>query len=146
MTTGSSVVRTRTVVRARVESVAYGSSSVGQPVKRAVLAAPHSGPGKSGATGAASANKAYAAGTSILLRATDPQTNVSIQAKGDTIVTFGQQGQLKPSTPLVFAACYRSGNSGAGTITAKVPGAQLDVNGSGSVTTKSLTTGSCTPS
>ncbi len=96
--------------------------------------------------GAASANKAYAAGSSILLRSVDPQTNVSIQAKSGTIVTFGQQGQLKPSTPLVFAACYRSGSSGVGSITAKVPGAQLDVNGSGSVTTKSLTTGSCTPS
>ena len=97
--------------------------------------------------GAASANKAYAAGTSILLRSIEPQTNVSIQAKSGTIVTFGQQGQLKPSTPLVFATCYRSGSSGAGTITAKVPGVQLDVNGSGSVTSKSLTSGgSCTPS
>jgi type IV fimbrial biogenesis protein FimT len=67
--------------------------------------------------GAASANKAYAAGSSILLRSVDPQTNVSIQAK--------------------------SGTSGTGSITAKVPGAQLDVNGSGSVTTKAATT--CSP-
>ncbi|CAM5432183.1 GspH/FimT family pseudopilin [Rhodanobacter lindaniclasticus] len=92
--------------------------------------------------GAASANKAYTA-SSILLRATDPQTNVSIQAGSGTIVTFGQQGQIKPSTPLVFATCYRSGSSGTGTITAKVPGAQLDVNGSGSVTSKVAT--GCSP-
>jgi type IV fimbrial biogenesis protein FimT len=92
--------------------------------------------------GAASANKAYAA-SSILLRSTDPQTNVSIQAKSGTIITFAQQGQLKPSTPLVFITCYRSGSSGTGTTTAKVLGAQLNVNGSGSVTSKATT--SCTP-
>lgn len=93
--------------------------------------------------GAASANKAYAATSSILLRSTDPQTNVSIQAKDGAIVTFGQQGQLKPGTPLRFATCYRSGSSGTGTITAKVPGVQLDVNGSGSVTNQAATT--CSP-
>ena len=91
--------------------------------------------------GAASANKAYASATSILLRSTAAQTNVSIQAQGGTVITFGQQGQLKPSTPLVFATCY--GSSGAGTITTKVPGVELDVNGSGSVTTKAATT--CSP-
>ncbi len=94
--------------------------------------------------GAASANQAYAAASSILLRSTDPQSNVSIQAKSGTIITFGQQGQLRPSTPLVFATCYRSGSSGTGTITSKVPGVQLDVNGSGSATSKTATT--CSPS
>jgi hypothetical protein len=88
---------------------------------------------------------AYAA-SSILLRSTDLQTNVSIQAKSGTIITFAQQGQLKPSTPLVFATCYRSGSSGTGTATAKVPGARLNVNGSGSVTSKAAaTTADCTP-
>ena len=92
--------------------------------------------------GAASANKAYAA-SSVLLRSVDPQTNVSIQANSATVITFGQQGQLKPSTPLVFATCHRSGNSGTGTITSKVPGAELDVNRLGSVTNKAAT--SCSP-
>ncbi|HXD37079.1 MAG TPA: GspH/FimT family pseudopilin [Rhodanobacter sp.] len=91
--------------------------------------------------GAASVGQAYAAASSILLRSTAAQTNVSIEAKNGSIVTFGQQGQLKPSTPLVFATCY--GSSGAGTITTKVPGVELDVNGSGGVTSKAATT--CSP-
>ena len=93
--------------------------------------------------GAASANTAYAAASSILLRSTDPQTNVSIQAKSGTIISFGMQGQLKPATPLVVATCYRSADTGTGAITTKVPGVELDVNGSGSVTTKAATT--CSP-
>jgi len=92
--------------------------------------------------GAASANKAYAA-SSILLRSTGAQTNVSIQAQSGTIITFGIQGQLKPSTPLVLATCYRSVDTGTGTITTKVPGVELDVNGSGGVTSKAATT--CSP-
>jgi len=96
--------------------------------------------------GAASANVAYAA-SSILLRATTVRTGVSIQSKSATVITFGQQGQLKPSSPaLTFVTCYRSGSSGTGQSTAKVPGAQLDVNGSGSVTTKTLADGApCAP-
>ncbi len=93
--------------------------------------------------GAASVGQAYAAASSILLRSTDPQTNVSIEASSDTVVTFGQQGQLRPSTPLTFAACYRSAGSGTGTITSKVPGVELSVNGSGSITSKPATT--CSP-
>jgi type IV fimbrial biogenesis protein FimT len=97
--------------------------------------------------GAASANQAYAA-PSILLRANGAQAGVSIQSSASAVITFGQQGQLKPSTPLTFITCYRSGDgTDAGNSTAKVPGAELDVNGSGSVTTKSLGNGgSCTPS
>lgn len=97
--------------------------------------------------GAASANVAYAS-SAILLRATMARSGVSIRAKSNTVITFGQQGQLKPSTPLTFVTCYRSGGStDAGTSTTKVPGTQLDVNGSGSVITKSLSDGaSCTPS
>lgn len=91
--------------------------------------------------GAASANTAYAAASSIMLRGTDPQANVSIQAQSGTIITFDQQGQLNPGTPLVVATCY--GSSGAGAITDKVPGVELDVNGSGGVTTKAATT--CSP-
>lgn len=95
--------------------------------------------------GAASANKAYVSGTSILLRATGARTGVSIQSKTGTVITFGLQGQLEPSLQtLVFATCYRSADTGTGTITTAVPGVELDVNGSGSVTTKAATT--CSPS
>lgn len=98
--------------------------------------------------GAASANKAYAAGTSTLLRATDEQPGVSIQSLGNAVITFGLQGQLKPTTPtLTFDTCYRNGSSGAGESSSAVPGVQLNVNGSGSTTTTSLAAGaSCTPS
>lgn len=97
--------------------------------------------------GAASANLAYAS-SAILLRATTVRPGVSVRAKDGTVITFGQQGQLKPSTPLKLITCYRTGDStGAGESTTKTPGAELDVNGSGSVTTKSLGDGdSCTPS
>ena len=95
--------------------------------------------------GAASANVAYAA-SSILLRATTIRPGVSMQSNNATVITFGQQGQLKPSTALTFVTCFRTGSSGTGQSTAKVPGAQLDVNGSGSVTTKALADGAnCAP-
>ena len=95
--------------------------------------------------GAASANQAYAAGTSILLRATAARTGVSIQSHAGTVITFGQQGELKPAgTPkLAFATCYRSADTGVGAITTAVPGVELDVNGSGSVTAQAATT--CSP-
>lgn len=95
--------------------------------------------------GAASANVAYAS-SSILLRATTVRTGVSVQSKNAAVITFGQQGQLKPSSPtLTFVTCYL--DSGAGQSTNAVPAAQLDVNGSGSATTKSRAAGaaSCTP-
>lgn len=97
--------------------------------------------------GAASTNKAYDSASSVLLRATTARTGVSVRAKGSTVITFGQQGQLKPNTPLEFATCYRSSGTGTGESTTTVPGVQLDVNGSGSVTSKPLAAGaSCTPS
>lgn len=70
-----------------------------------------------------------------------------MQPNNVTVSTFGQQGQLKPGTALTLATCYRTGSSGTGQSTApKVPGAQLDVNGTGSVTTKALADGvSCAP-
>lgn len=97
--------------------------------------------------GSASANKAYDSGNSILLRATTVRTGVSVRAGSSAVITFGQQGQLKPSTALRFITCYRGGTgTGAGESTGKVPGAQLDVQGSGSVTSKSLAdAASCTP-
>ncbi|MFA6230419.1 MAG: GspH/FimT family pseudopilin [Rhodanobacter sp.] len=99
--------------------------------------------------GAATANQAYKA-SNILLRATGARAGVSIQALGTTVATFGQQGQLVSSTPaptLTFITCYRSGSSGTGSSSSAVPGVQLGVNGSGSVSTTTLAAGaSCTPS
>jgi type IV fimbrial biogenesis protein FimT len=96
---------------------------------------------------AASANEPYAAGSSILLRATDARAGVSIQSSGTTVITFGQQGQLRPSVPtLVFVTCFRNGSSGTGSNSTAVAGVELDVNGSGSVMTQSLAAGAgCTP-
>ncbi|MEO7066249.1 MAG: GspH/FimT family pseudopilin [Rhodanobacter sp.] len=93
--------------------------------------------------GAASANLAYNATGATLLRANGAQRSVSIKSLGSTVITFGQQGQLKPNTPLAFVTCFRSASSGDGAATDAVSGTQLDVNGSGSVTSKS--TAVCTP-
>jgi len=93
--------------------------------------------------GAASANKAYDSTKSILLRATTVRTGVSVQSMSTEIVTFGQQGQLKSATAsptLTFVTCY-SDSTSSGTSTTAVPGVELDVNGSGSVQTKTLAAG-----
>lgn len=97
--------------------------------------------------GAASANKNYDSTKSTLLRTTTAHAGVSVQSKSANVITFGQQGQLKPSTPiLTFVTCSRTGATGTGSSTNAVPGAELDVNGSGSVTTKSWAAGTaCTP-
>ncbi len=97
--------------------------------------------------GAASANTNYDSTKATLLRTTTARAGVSVQSKGATVITFGQQGQLKPSTPtLTFVTCFRTGTTGTGSSTNAVPGAELDVNGSGSVTTKSWSIGmACTP-
>ncbi|MEO7052213.1 MAG: GspH/FimT family pseudopilin [Rhodanobacter sp.] len=91
--------------------------------------------------GAASANTAYAAATSTLLRASGTHTGVSINAQQTGVITFGLQGQLRPATALTFLTCSRTSSSGIGASTATVPGVQLDVNGSGSVSAKSLAAG-----
>ena len=101
-------------------------------------------------SGAASVNQAYTA-AAILLRASTARAGVSIQSSSAEVITFGQQGQLKSkssaSPALAFVSCYRDGSSGTGTSTSTVPGAELDVNGSGSVLGKVLAVGSaCTPS
>jgi type IV fimbrial biogenesis protein FimT len=99
--------------------------------------------------GAASAGKSYVDGTDLLLRTTTARNSVSIRVKNAAVITFGQQGQvIQPAArPLTFATCYRSGATGVGTSTTEVPGAQLDVAGSGSAVSKSLPdAGNCTPS
>jgi type IV fimbrial biogenesis protein FimT len=97
--------------------------------------------------GAASANTNYDSTKATLLRATTARAGVSVQAKGSTVITFGQQGQLKPSTPtLTFVTCFRTDTTSTGSSTTAVPGVELDVNGSGSVTTKPWSVGTaCTP-
>jgi len=99
--------------------------------------------------GVVSANKPYDSTKSILLRATTMRTGVSVQSRSAEIVTFGQQGQLKSATTsptLTFLACYSDSTSSSNsTSTTAVPGVELDVNGSGSVQTRTLTDdGSCT--
>ena len=91
--------------------------------------------------GAASANKAYVAASATLLRASGTHAGVSINAQQTPVITFGLQGQLRPATALSFLTCSRTGSSGIGESTATVPGVQLDVNGSGSVSAKSLAAG-----
>jgi type IV fimbrial biogenesis protein FimT len=93
--------------------------------------------------GAASANKAYAAASSTLLRAIGARAGVSIQSGGTTnsVITFGQQGQLRPSTALTFVTCARTGTSGTGESTTAAPGVGLTVNGSGSASSQKWAVG-----
>jgi type IV fimbrial biogenesis protein FimT len=101
--------------------------------------------------GKAVSNTDYVSGdaTNLLLRTTQGRSGVSIQAKSAVVISFGQQGQLKPeSTTLAFEVCYRpNGETGTGSSTTAVPGTSLAVSGSGSVSTGKLgvKTG-CTPS
>ena len=92
--------------------------------------------------GAASANTAYAA-PAILLRAIGAHAGVSINAPSTqtSVITFGLQGELQPPAELVFLTCSRTGASGIGESTASVPGVQMNLNGSGSVTTQTLAAG-----
>ncbi|MEP6898171.1 MAG: GspH/FimT family pseudopilin [Rhodanobacter sp.] len=99
--------------------------------------------------GAASANKAYVAGAPVL-RSVDPRSGVSIQSHTTEVITFGQQGQLHSATitplKLDFVTCFRNGTTGTGSSTTSVPGAELRINGSGSVSTYTWPVGSaCTP-
>ncbi|WNL45160.1 GspH/FimT family pseudopilin [Dyella sp. BiH032] len=77
----------------------------------------------------------------ILLRAATARDSVSVQALDSVILSFGSQGQSRrPDTKQPkFATCFRAvGASGTGSSSNAVPGAQLTVNASGSVTSKSL--------
>ncbi|WP_157511094.1 GspH/FimT family pseudopilin [Frateuria sp. Soil773] len=101
------------------------------------------------AAGKAKANTAYDGSDAgnILLRYTQARSGVSIQIKGASVISYGQQGQLKPDSALNFQVCYRpKGTTGTGFSTTAVPGALLQVSGSGSVNTTQLgvQTG-CTP-
>lgn len=95
--------------------------------------------------GAASANAAYAAGN-ILLRAGEARPDVAISANAGGVVSFGQQGQLRPGAALRLRTCIRASANGAGESSTAVPGTQLDMSGSGSLANKMLAAGdACTP-
>jgi len=94
------------------------------------------------APGSSEAGKAFDASkpaTNLLLRATRAREEVSMQATTAKIISFGSLGQLVPSNALVFWTCFRrTGESSAGASTEKVPGVQLSVSGSGSVSAQKL--------
>lgn len=90
--------------------------------------------------GAASSNAAYTTGN-LLLRAANAQSGVSIWAGQTTYPSFGLEGQLKPSnTTLRYVTCFTDG-SGTAVNNTSVPGVELDVNGSGTITSKPLVAG-----
>ncbi|MBT2119100.1 GspH/FimT family pseudopilin [Dyella sp. LX-66] len=93
-------------------------------------------PGKGVVTTAYSATSG-----AILLRASNARDSVSIQALDSVILSFGSQGQVRrtDNKQPKFATCFRAANdTGTGTSTVSVPGAQLTVNASGSTTSQSL--------
>jgi len=88
--------------------------------------------------------------TNQLLRYTTARHAVSVEGSaGDTILTFGTQGEMKPdAATFSFATCYRgSSESGAGHSTSSVPGIGLSLQGSGSVQSSTLEAvdSACTP-
>ena len=90
--------------------------------------------------GAASSNAAYTTGN-LLLRAATAQNGVAIWAAQSTYPSFGLEGQLKPSnTTLRYITCFTD-SGGTATNSTAVPGVELDVNGSGTITSKSLVAG-----
>jgi len=96
------------------------------------------------------ANTAYStASGAILLRAANARDGLSIQGLDSVITSFGSQGQIRRSDNKQpkFATCFRpAGASGTGSSTTAVPGTQLTVNASGSVTSQSLGVSStCVP-
>lgn len=95
--------------------------------------------------GAASVNVAYAAGD-LLLRASGARPDVAIRTGNDSVISFGQQGQLRPGAALSFVACLRSGDDTDGKNVAAVPGIELDIGASGNLSSKPLVAGTdCTP-
>lgn len=101
------------------------------------------------APGSAVPGKAYDSTkdtTNLLLRVAGTQGSVSIQSDNSDVLSFGPQGQTVPasssssaSSTFDFMVCFRQKDAGGhGTSTTEVPGTELTVNPSGSVTTKSM--------
>lgn len=99
--------------------------------------------------GNSKANTTYDSTSSnnVILRRGGTIKGVAITAKDAKVISFDQQGQLTSGTTSkpAFLTCYL--DSSTPTSTAAVPGAELDLNGSGSITSKPVAAGgSCTPS
>lgn len=77
------------------------------------------------------------------LRYTPSLQNVSVIAKDNKIISYGQQGQLKrtpPSDgtpPLSFVVCNKNGD-GEASNTSGAPGTRIDVNSAGGARSKTL--------
>lgn len=85
----------------------------------------------------------------LILRWTQARKSVSIEAASNQIVTFGQQGQLRPdASSAEFYVCYRpeGGDAEVGSSTGSVPGSDLKLSSSGSASARRLEVMStCTP-
>jgi type IV fimbrial biogenesis protein FimT len=89
----------------------------------------------------------------VLLRHVASQPGVSIRAGAGGSIRYGSQGELRAGataasgdTQVAFDICYRSAASGVGESGAAVPGVQLTLQGSGSVSTSRMASGSvCAP-
>ncbi len=84
----------------------------------------------------------------LLLRSTGARSNVSMQAAAKNIVSFGPQGQARPSaSTYTFDTCFRpKGTTGHGESTAAVSGTRLSINASGGVSSTALAAGAgCAP-
>jgi len=91
------------------------------------------------------ADQLYDAGKDVfqLLRQISDQKNVSIVAKDNKIITYGQQGQLKrtissdDSPPISFVVCNKN-DAGETSNTSGVPGTRIDLSGAGGARSKTL--------
>ncbi|SFS19195.1 type IV fimbrial biogenesis protein FimT [Dyella sp. OK004] len=78
-----------------------------------------------------------------LLRNTSGPQNVSVIAKDNKIISYGQQGQLKRTVPsdggpsLSFVVCNKNGD-GQASNTSGAPGTRIDVSGAGGARSKTL--------
>ncbi|MFK2917663.1 GspH/FimT family pseudopilin [Dyella koreensis] len=94
------------------------------------------------------ADQSYDAAKSIfqLLRNIPRQQNISIVAKDNKIITYGQQGQLKRpipsdgSPPISFVVCNKN-DAGEASNTSGVPGTRIDLSGAGGARSKTLAAG-----
>jgi type IV fimbrial biogenesis protein FimT len=94
--------------------------------------------------GAAGANQAYDASQPnkfALLRTAETRSGVAVTATDATMLTYGQQGQIKRdliASPFSFVVCSRVDGSGDAENTSTVPGIQVGMVGSGGVSTQTL--------
>lgn len=100
--------------------------------------------------GNSKANTAYDSSSSnnMVLRRSGTIKGVAITAKDAKVISFDPQGQLTSGTTSlpIFRTCYLDGSANTPTSTTAVPGSELDLNGSGSISSLQIADGgSCTP-